>query len=124
MELVEKKENLEFKWEDVTFHIRQTFTAHDRFAITTTPHKENRDGGFVFDTETFYATLIQLFVVDWEGVTQNGFKVQYSFARLKDFPASKDQGDVFLALGGFIRDKVLIPNTEKVEEIKKKSVSV
>jgi hypothetical protein len=128
MEITAPKDSIVFEWYDVKFFIRSEFTAYDRFCITVCRNKEIKDGAFIFNAEDFFVLLIKLFVERWEGVTADGKPVPFSLELLKRFPTKKEPkdkltGDVFLDLGMFIREHVVAPNTEKVEEIKKKSES-
>jgi hypothetical protein len=100
MELVKQQEPLEFVYKDVTFIIRATATARDKFAVDMCG--EFTDGKFVLDRVAFYHKLIQLFVTGWRGVTQDGKDVPYRYDTMMTlFPADPNL-DVFLKLGTFI----------------------
>ena len=113
MELVKQLDNLEFVYEDVTFYIRPIATAKDRFEIDMTG--DWKDGKFEMSKGDFFLKLIELFVVNWKGVTKDGKKVPYSFKTFAELPNGKN--DLILTLGGFIASKTgVLPEPDEKKE--------
>ena len=113
MELVKEKDNLEFQYKDVTFIVRSTATARDKFHLDTRVVL-NVNGTGMMKLLDLYEFAIRQFVIGWRGVTQDGQDVPYSFESFeKAFPIDP-KDDVFLRLGGFIVSNVgLLPPGEE-----------
>ena len=94
MELKKNDESLlEFKWQDVVFKIKRTANSGDRLAVALRDQKT---------LATYSLTLVERFVVDWEGVTQEGKPVPYSFKLLSESLPSTVEDNALLALANFI----------------------
>lgn len=105
MELSRAKEPLKFKYRDVTFLVKPHAVEADRLEIWASGKAD--DGKIVAPRAEFVKALIRCFVIGWEGVTQDGKPVPYSFETFVNlFPKQpKDETPVFLALGNFIYEK-------------------
>lgn len=100
MELLKAKENLKYTIGDVTFLVRAQATVRDKFELDVAGDW-NKDGKFVLNVGTAYRKLVELFVVGWEGVTQDGKPAPYSFDALMGLPADA-VSDWILKLGTYI----------------------
>jgi|SRR5713226_5903531 len=114
MELLKpEQEPLKLIIGDVTFHVRSNLTARDKLAMDMIGEYVN--GVFVLDKVSLFEKLIELFVVGWEGVTENGKPVPYSFKTfMTRFPGDVAQ-DWLLRLGGFIMDSLGLVKKADVE---------
>ena len=94
MEIQKHEEKpLEFKWRDVIFKVKPRANSGDRLAV------------FMRDQRTtagYSLTLVERMVVDWEGVTQDGKPVPYSFQLLAEHMPSTMQDNALVALADFI----------------------
>jgi hypothetical protein len=54
----------------------------------------------------YWKKMIELFVVDWKGVTEDGKPVPYSYATLLTRLPADAVEDILLKLGSFISEKV------------------
>jgi hypothetical protein len=110
MELLKPQDNLTFEYEDVKFFVRSPATVKDRFELDMVG--DWKDGKFTMSKSAYFLKLIELFVVGWAGVTQDGKDVPYAYATLMEsFPNVKN--DLILTLGAFIADKVgILPESE------------
>lgn len=113
MELVKAKDNLTYTINDVTFFIRSTATVKDKFDLDSAGEWKN--GGYTMNVKTYWMKLIELFVVDWKGVTENGKAVPYSMEALLRLPADGSQ-DWLLKLGSYIANETGVLPVEKVAE--------
>lgn len=100
MEVPKDKDNLTYAIGDVKFFIRAQATVEDKFEVDSTG-TWNGQGKFVMSLNLFYRTLVERFVVGWDGVTSGGKAVPYSFAALLALPADATQ-DWVIKLGTFI----------------------
>ncbi len=90
---------LEFKYEDVTFFVKPVASEEDRMIVALSGLS---DGAHVrFSKPEYCRTVIQCMVSGWQGVTEDGKPVPYSFDLLADFPRV-DGKNVYLELGAFI----------------------
>jgi hypothetical protein len=91
-----------FKWKDVAFTFRTRVNKYDRWKIDTAGVVY--DGNKIqFEVWDFYELMIKLFVTGWEGVTEAGKDVPYSFESLKNLP-DDDGEDIIMNLGKFIAE--------------------
>ena len=86
-----------FPWKDVTFLYRTSVTTQDKFTIDTAGSLL-KDGSIEFHPWELYRALIRTFVVGWEGVTEDGKPVPYSYDAFSRLPSDPDQ-DLVLKLG-------------------------
>jgi len=100
MELVKSQQALEFKWQDVTFQVRSTGTAEDRFAIDIL-YDVDKNNQVNVPRKEVYLTLIERFVTGWSGVTVDGQPVAFTIQNLGNLPADPKE-DIILLLGAFI----------------------
>ena len=129
MELMSNRaETTTWGWGDITFMIRTTVTAMDEFTIMNLPTEQHSDKKFYYKREEFFKKLIERFVLDWQGVTDNGRVIPYSFEVLELLPARErnegelpPKGTIFEDLGSYIRDGIWNPYVEKVTSLKKDS---
>lgn len=119
MELLKLDERSEeFEYKGVTFFVKKNFTPEDKFFIDTSGEL-GKDGRIKFHPREYYRALIQVFVVGWKGVTENGKEVPYSFETLcTRLPADMTDG-LFLKLSLFIGK--LHGFTKSDEELKKEA---
>jgi hypothetical protein len=111
MELLKLDERpAEFKWEDITIFYRKTVTVEDKFTIDTAGATVKNDK-IEFGVWDFYKTMIRVFVVGWQGVTQDGNKISYSYDAMMKLPSTV-ANDLIMSLGfkiaqdtGFITEK-------------------
>lgn len=100
-----------FKWQGVTFFYRKHVTVEDKFSVDTSGKVFNGNK-IEFKPWEFYKTMIRVFVVGWESVTENGKPIDYSYENLMTrLPANKTE-DLVMLLGhhiaietGFLEDK-------------------
>lgn len=117
MELVKPETPVEFVWKDVTFYIRPTATAGDKFSLTNGAPM-TKDGKQTFVMSDFWKKIIEIFVVKWSGVTKDGQDVPFSMDALAQLPVDNND-DVFVRLGAFIVDTTKI--VDRGEERKNES---
>lgn len=91
---------LKFTWNDVTFLVKPRAGAMDKFELDTRGDLA-ADGTVTMSRTIFYRVLVERFVVGWEGVTEDGRPVPYSFARIERLPALPDD-DLIFKLGAYI----------------------
>lgn len=100
MELLKPKDHLTYSIGDVKFFIRSQLTARDKFRIGIMG--DYKDGVFKVARGEVFEKCIEIFVVGWDGVTEDGKPVPYSF----DAFMTRIPGDVakdwILKLGVFI----------------------
>jgi|WetSurMetagenome_2_1015567.scaffolds.fasta_scaffold956070_1 hypothetical protein len=110
MELLKSQDNLTFEYEDVKFFVRPSASVKDRFEVDMVG--DWKDGKFEMKKTAYFLKLVELFVVGWSGVTQDGKEVAYSYETLlNSFPNVKN--DLILTLGAFIASKVgILPESE------------
>lgn len=100
MELKESDAKLlEFKHEDVTFHVKPESTEEDRLEVLLAGRQEGEN--VVMSRAEYCKTVIRRMVIGWSGVTRKGEPVPYSFDELRHFPRSEGK-NLLLELGGFI----------------------
>jgi hypothetical protein len=99
MEIAKQNAPLEFKWKDITFQIRSTAMSGDKFAISMSSPIEN--GRQTFSLTAYYRKIIELFVIGWQGVTEDGKDVPFSLDALGRLPVDANN-DVFILLASFI----------------------
>lgn len=117
MELIKPAKPLEFKHGDVTFFIKPNATSHDRFMSVMSGEMKS-DGTIAVKRAEFNETILRNFIVGWEGVTQNGKPVPYSWeAFISSWPKEEDGKNIFVELTNFIFDKT--DYHSKHEELKK-----
>lgn len=102
MEVVKPKDNLSFQIDDVTFSIRSTVAAGDKFELDVLGDFKN--GVFVVDRGAIFKKVVELFVEDWTGVTEDGKPVPYRFVTLMTKIPGDMSKDWILKLGVFIID--------------------
>ena len=111
MELQKNDEKLlEFKWRDVVFKVKPRATSGDRLAVALRDEKT---------LATYSLTLVERFVVGWEGVTQDGKPAPYSFKLLSEHMPSTASDNALLSLAAFIWEKTDI-SSGLDKELKKK----
>lgn len=114
MELLKLGESTaRYQWQDVTFIYRTKVTTADKFEVDTAGALM-RDGKITFTPFEFYRALIRSFVVGWEGVTENGKALPYSYESLLLLP-SDTESDLIMKLGikiaqdtGFIAEEKVV----------------
>ncbi len=88
----------------ITFEFRTKVTSGDRFEINT-GGALTKDGIVSFNPLELYRVVCRLFVVGWEGVTEGGKPVLYSFetltTRLPELPGQ----DIIIQLGTKIAEE-------------------
>jgi hypothetical protein len=104
MELVKQSENLVYTYKDIKILVRSKATAGDKFAVEESGKFNSETGKFDFNMVEFYRILVRRFVVGWEGVTDGGKPVAYSYDALSSLPIDHEQ-DFIIKLGMFIADK-------------------
>lgn len=120
MELLKLDERLEeWKHGDVTFYFRPSISGGDKFNLTTAGVLAE-DGHVVYKPMELYRALVKIFVTGWDGVTENGKKVPYSYELLSTrFPASDE--DMILKLGLYIGQKTGILKTkDEAKEVRER----
>lgn len=121
MELIKPKDNLEFKWRDVTFFYRGDITVGDRYRVLNSGNVMDGDK-IMFRPWDLYKTLIETLVVGWTGVTENGKSIPYSFDTLMNKLPADMTTDIVSVLGLEIAKKTGFFSGEdnaKVESLKK-----
>lgn len=104
MELTKVQDNLVYPFEDVKFFVRTPATAGDRYELSMLG--DWRDGKVVMKKGDYFLKVIELFVVGWDGVTEGGKPVPYSYETfMRRFPVSPKQ-DLILTMGAWIAEKV------------------
>jgi len=113
MELLKLGERpAEYKWQDVTFYFRTKVTVGDKYEIDTAGTVVNGDK-ISFTPWNFYSTLIRLFVNAWDGVTEDGKTVPYSYETLMQRLPAQQSEDVVMKLGVFIaKTNGLVPSKD------------
>ena len=105
----------EFVWNDVRIYFRTKVTVGDKFAIDTAGTRIEGDK-VEYKPWDFYLTMIRTFVTGWEGVTENGKKVPYSYDALMNRLPSDSGEDLVMKLGLQIaKTNGLIQSTENQE---------
>lgn len=105
-----------YQWKDVVFIYRTKVTTEDKNAVNTAGALM-KDGDIVFDPWDFYRALIKAFVTGWEGVTEGGKPVPYSYDAFLRLPADPD-ADVIMKLAiaiGRATGLMKTPDEEKAE---------
>lgn len=116
MELLKLDERpAEFKWKDVTFYFRKRVTVGDKYEIDT--------AGTVMDGEKisftpwgFYTTVIRIFVTGWDGVSDGGKAVPYSFETLMNRLPADTTEDLVMKLGFQIAKELGLVTSEPKQE--------
>lgn len=98
MELIRRREPLQFKHEDVVFLVKPQTTAADRMEMFMSGRVEAC--GSKMTVADFNKALIRCFVVGWKGVTFEGKEVPYAYETLMDSFPNND--DVLTRLSAFI----------------------
>lgn len=110
----------EFKIGDVTIYYRTMVSVGDRHSVINagTTYEGDRIG---FRPWELYSKLIQVFVTGWQGVTENGKPVTYSYDTLMNRLPADMTKDIVTSLGleiakknGFVPDD----KTEQVADLK------
>lgn len=116
MELAKPQEPLKFAYKDVTFLVRPKSIEADRLEVWGSGQVE--DGKIISKQAEFVKALIRCMVVGWEGVTEDGKPVPYSFETfLARFPnQGRGEANVFLQLGDFIFEKTDIWKQDEAEK--------
>ncbi len=108
MELLKPKDNLSCTIGDVTFNIRPQMTVRDKFELDIIG--EYKDGAMKITRGDLIHKLVELFVVNWSGVTQDGKPVPYSYDTLMNQLPADQTEDYIIKLGTFIVDAIgLLP---------------
>lgn len=106
MELLKQQENAEFKIGDITFYIRTQMTVRDKFEMDIIG--EYVDGHFQMKKGALIYKLVELFVVGWNGVTEDSKPVPYSYETLITRLPGDASKDIIIAIGSFIIDRLKI----------------
>jgi hypothetical protein len=88
----------EFVWNDVRIYFRTKVTVGDKFAIDTAGTHIEGDK-VQYKPWDFYLTMIRVFVTGWDGVTEGGNKVAYSYDNLLNRLPSDSSEDLVMKLG-------------------------
>lgn len=104
MELLKPKDRLTYSIGDVKFFIRSTMTARDKFRLGIMG--EYKNGVFAVDRGEVFEKVIDLFVEGWEGVTEDGKPVPYSYDTFMNRIPGDTARDWVLKLGVFIIDSL------------------
>ncbi len=104
MKLVKQPDNLEFKWQDVTFKIKAVAEARDKFELDLLYEVDKTPGEVRIPRREMYLALIRQFVMSWSGVTDSEDKeVPFTLDALLALPPVYDEkGEVVMQLGAFI----------------------
>ena len=116
MELQKPQDNLSCKIGDVTFFFRSQMTVRDKVAIDMVGTL--KDGRWVMDRDAYITKIIERFVTGWDGVTENGKPVPYSYdVFMERFPSGQGTFDLLLDLSDQIGRAIgLFTTPEKAEE--------
>jgi hypothetical protein len=117
MELLKLDERpVEYKWEDVTFVVKKTYSTADKFAVDTAGQLLE-SGKISFKPWELYKVLIRTFVIGWKGVTENGKEVPWDYdVFMSRFPVKNR--DVVMLLGLFISEQINIFGEEVPSQLK------
>jgi hypothetical protein len=98
MELLKPNDGpAKYEWKDgVVFLYRTKVTTEDKYNVDTAGSLM-KDGAIQFNPWDFYRALIRQFVTGWEGVTENGKPVPYSYDAFMRLPADPGQ-DIVMKL--------------------------
>jgi len=77
MEILKQQDNGNVKIADVTFYFRSQMTARDKAALDMIGEYQN--GKWSIDRTAHLTKIIELFVTGWDGVTEDGKPVPYSY---------------------------------------------
>ena len=114
MELLKPKDNLAFSIGEVTFYFRPQLTVRDKFQLDMIG--EYRDGVFTVTRGAVIEKLVELMVVSWNGVTEDGKPVPYSFKTFIERLPADVSNDWILRLGGHILETVGLIPKEALDE--------
>lgn len=111
MELLKPKDNLTFSIGDVKFFIRPQMTVRDKLELDMLGDYDN--GVFQVKKGDIIAKLVELFVVGWDGVTEDGKPVPYSYRTFAERLPADMARDWMLNLGTFIFEQLGLGKTEQ-----------
>ena len=116
MELLKQEKPLEFVHKGVKFFIKPHASEHDRFMALMVGDMK-ADGSVIMRRSDFNETILRSFILGWEGVTENGKPISYSWEKfVMGWPKESGAG-VFVELTNFILEKT--DYSKSNEEIKK-----
>lgn len=121
MELKRHSQELEYKWKDVTFRIRERATRGDQYDMNAAMLEgtEVKDGRVIrTNAARLFPWLIERFVMGWSGVHEGGKPAEWSLANLRALPAEPGE-DLIMVLGSYILNHTGIVPEQEHEDRKK-----